>query len=276
MREPGCCFCDPEPPHIRLGFYMSKCLRFLNKAFGHAARRRTSGAQLAGNCNLAISFLETIPAQKFTSKSMTMPFLIFNFSDGAMADGKPSAGAVCYDPASMTTQVAEFSIPEPLKCIWANLANNSYIFQIEAWAALFSKWQWASLTSNAPVLHCNDNESARWASAKACLDSQSMDVLARVYQALELSCPSLTCFERVASFSNPANMPSRGMLAIAAQELESESRGHHRRGSRSGQALRRNPTADQAALLGPGSRRPWPTGAGAKRAPGPVTCPMRG
>ena len=77
-----------------------------------------------------------------------------------------------------------------------------------------------------------DNEAARWAVAKGASDSPTLASIARVYQAFELLQPSVTWFERVASFSNPADAPSRhqvqqavdvfGAQAVSPVSMEAE------------------------------------------------------
>ena len=69
--------------------------------------------------------------------------------------------------------------------------------------ALFAK----ALT-NRLVVACLD-EAMRFACIQGTSESFSLQVLARVLQQLEIESPTVSWFERVCSFSNPSEVPSR-------------------------------------------------------------------
>ena len=62
-----------------------------------------------------------------------------------------------------------------------------------------------------------DNEAARFVASKGTAASPSLAAMTRVLQVLEGTKPSLIWIERVASFSNPADDPSRGRGAQSAR-----------------------------------------------------------
>ena len=64
-----------------------------------------------------------------------------------------------------------------------------------------------------------DNEAARFVAIKGSPDSFSLLPMSRVLQQLELEMPSSVWLERVSSFSNPSDMPSRKQVKQAAKLL---------------------------------------------------------
>ena len=62
-----------------------------------------------------------------------------------------------------------------------------------------------------------DNKAARFVAIKGSSQSFSMVALCRVLQQIELERPSSIWLERVASFSNPSDMPSRDQMELAAK-----------------------------------------------------------
>lgn len=73
-----------------------------------------------------------------------------------------------------------------------------------------------------PVVAWIDNEASRYALMKGTADSVSLRNMARLSQHAEITSPSLIWYERVASFSNPADLPSRGGLLQACSEYGAE------------------------------------------------------
>jgi hypothetical protein len=72
------------------------------------------------------------------------------------------------------------------------------------------------------VIFFVDNEGARMGMIKATSNSACSDKIIRLYYELERSFPSITWFARVPSYSNPADMPSRGDYKALADELNGE------------------------------------------------------
>ena len=70
-----------------------------------------------------------------------------------------------------------------------------------------------------------DNEAVRACTIKASSPSPTMRALARVIGDLEVSFPSMTWYERVCSFSNPSDLPSRGNVRQALVDYFLEDRG---------------------------------------------------
>jgi len=86
-------------------------------------------------------------------------------------------------------------------------------------AILTVRYKYADRLFNRVGISWIDNESAKYACIKGTSDSFSMQVLARIMQQLENESPSAMWYERVASHSNPADMPSRSKLTEACRIL---------------------------------------------------------
>ena len=69
---------------------------------------------------------------------------------------------------------------------------------------------------NRGVIAWLDNEAARFAASKGTAQSTTLIAMARVLQQLEITCPSVIWVERVCSFSNPSDLPSRSQCRTAA------------------------------------------------------------
>ena len=65
-----------------------------------------------------------------------------------------------------------------------------------------------------PVVAWIDNEASRYALMKGTADSVSLRNMARLSQHAEITSPSLIWYERVASFSNPADLPSKILAQV--------------------------------------------------------------
>ena len=61
-----------------------------------------------------------------------------------------------------------------------------------------------------------DNESARFAASKGTAQSPSL-AMTRLVQQLEVQFPTVLWVERVCSYSNPSDKPSRGQCTAAAE-----------------------------------------------------------
>ena len=62
---------------------------------------------------------------------------------------------------------------------------------------------------NVSVIAWLDNEAVRYAASKGSAVSPSLMAMAQMVQAMEVKRPSVGWVERVSSFSNPADKPSR-------------------------------------------------------------------
>ena len=112
--------------------------------------------------------------------------------------------------ATGATLTCDIPVPQELIEVWLREAGQQIICQIEMWAFLALRVAMSRNFTAIPVVAWIDNEAARYALMKGSADSVSLRNMARLSQHVELVSPSLIWYERVASFSNPADLPSRG------------------------------------------------------------------
>ena len=133
------------------GFYLSKTLRFLTKEISKASRLRAGGTQLASLCELAETMLRSTPPRRVAVRHWQEPILLF--SDGALEDGIPSAGALMFDPITARCEAVAFETPCELVNVWSPATAGHYKGQLEVWAVLCARKQWGDLIRGAPCIH---------------------------------------------------------------------------------------------------------------------------
>ena len=207
------------------GFYVSKALIFLSSSFARLADipRALGSKDLASLSNLAVCMLRSIPPRSYAAESFKNPFLIF--TDGAWESGKATGGAVTYDPVSDVATVFPVEIPEELVALWLEEVGEQIISQIEFFVYLVLRFVCSEALLNKLGIAWIDNESARFVAIKGSSSSYSLQSMSRVLQQIELEMPSSIWMERVSSFSNPSDMPSRNLVKEAAQLLKASSTG---------------------------------------------------
>ena len=207
------------------GFYVSKALRFLSSSFARLADipRALGSEDLASLSNLAVCMLRSIPPRSYAAESFKNPFLIF--TDGAWESGKATGGAVTYDPVGDVATVFPVEIPEELVALWLEEVGEQLISQIEFFVYLVLRFVCSEALLNKLGIAWIDNESARFVAIKGSSSSYSLQSMSRVLQQIELEMPSSIWMERVSSFSNPSDMPSRNLVKEAAQLLKASSTG---------------------------------------------------
>ena len=114
-------------------------------------------------------------------------------------------------------------IPEDLVAVWLQDVGDQLISQIEFFVYLALRYSLAEQLCNRLGIAWIDNEAARFVAIKGSSQSFSMVALCRVLQQIELERPSSIWLERVASFSNPSDMPSRDQVELAAKLLNARS-----------------------------------------------------
>ena len=199
------------------GFYMSRSLKFVLNKFGEAAQQvGIWRSHLSELCELTIILLTPMPPREFTAEAMKAPHLVF--TDGAWEQGEATAGLFVYDAEQNRIFTQAIMVPDVLIDIWKQEAGEQLICQIELFAFLV-RFCYADKMHNRAVIAWIDNEAARFAASKGTAASPSLAAMTRVRQVLEGTKPSLIWTERIASFSNPADDPSRQRGAQSGQEL---------------------------------------------------------
>jgi hypothetical protein len=122
-----------------------------------------------------------------------------------------------YNPDSRDIIVREVDVPDSMVHLWTEEVGSQIICQIELYAYLAARCEYRRLFHNRGVIAWVDNEAARFAASKGAAQSPSLTAMARVIQQIEISHPAIVWIERVCSYSNPADKPSRKQCQAAAQ-----------------------------------------------------------
>jgi len=108
--------------------------------------------------------------------------------------------------------------PKDLISHWLQSVVDQIISQIELWALLVMSWQFRHDLCGRRVIAWIDNEAARACAIKANSASSTMKVMSRILADIEVQFPNMSWYERVCSFANPSDLPSRGKFHEAAVE----------------------------------------------------------
>lgn len=87
------------------------------------------------------------------------------------------------------------------------------------YAFMVARYNLRELLHNRAAIAWIDNEAARYAVSKGTATAPSLMAMARILQSWETQWPTLMWVERVASYSNPSDGPSRHKVKETAVEL---------------------------------------------------------
>ena len=203
--------------------FSGKSLKHLVSAFVPMVGDRTpSGAQLLKSlCDYSQFMINNLPPRRHEVHGNTKPVIIF--TDGAWEQGRASAGAVVVDGDDRFAFTVE--VPQRLVSIgWTKLVIKSFLkSSFGLWCLSNGLSRIASLAG--ALLLGSIMRRLEHAPSKLALHLRYMRALARVIGDLEVSFPSMTWYERVCSFSNPSDLPSRGNVRQALVDYFLEDRG---------------------------------------------------
>lgn len=154
--------------------------------------------------------LHSTPPRSLHCSNTRQPILVW--TDGSWEGGKAGIGAVEWDTKSKSGGVWAGFVPTRLTDLWLKRNDpdsEQIISQVELYAmALIRHLRKAHWIHRRIVLFC-DNEAARYASIKGGSSSSSMNLLVQAWDDPNFSSPAYIWVERVPSFSNVSDGPSR-------------------------------------------------------------------
>ena len=193
-------------------FFVSRSFRHLISALAQLADHRPeySSKQVVSLCRYAIAWLPRArPREHFLSNVSSC---IHIFTDGAWENETVSGGVVLVDPSSDLRVAAVVDIPTKLVTLWRAYGIDQIISQIELFVLVAVRYAYRCHLKERKVVAWIDNEAARYAAIKANSPLRSMQAMTRFMHEIEAFWPSLLWFERVSSFSNPADGRHEGSL----------------------------------------------------------------
>lgn len=204
--------------NFAVSFYMGRSLKHLISSFHPFAESGKTGHQnhLQQLCQYAKQMLTSQTPRVHSLSTPSAPVLVF--TDGAWESGVATAGAVVIDRESRLTFT--ITVPKRLVDHWLQCVGDQIISQVELWGLFAVRWHQRKIFHNRFIVEWIDNEAARISCIKANSPSATMRSLTRMLAFLELKWPMLAWTERVCSFSNPADLPSRDRKAEAMSKYD--------------------------------------------------------
>ena len=176
--------------------------------------RATGSTKLAKLCDVTKTILSTLPPREFSAKALARYHLLF--TDGAWENDQATARILLHNSDTNETVVREIMVSIELVELWKNEAGEQIIWQIEFFAYLAARFEYNVEVENHSVIAWLDNEAAGFAAGKGSANSTSLMAHARLVT-LEARNLSVIWVERLCSFSNPSDKPSRKQCKEAAR-----------------------------------------------------------
>ena len=131
------------------------------------------------------------------------------FTDGAWENQAAGIGPVLIDTATNMRWVLAGEVPRQLLDEWQPLVRDQLICQVELYTLVVIRWMFKDFLKERRSLWWVDNDAARCAIIKGLSSSPTMRYLVREFYAFAVEAPSFWWVERIPSFSNIADGPSR-------------------------------------------------------------------
>ena len=187
------------------------------KIIRERANDRSSALRLTPMLIVALEFLleylnNSLPRQ-IVACCKERPIVIF--TDGSSEGISHLWGAVVYMPG-VRPLIAAGVVPKVLTDAWKKV-NQQIITQVELFPTLLLKHHFGQRFSNRRVLWFIDNDGSRDSLISGASDSVVSMKLVCTFCRHQRVYPSYNWFARVASYSNPADLPSRSKIKEAAK-----------------------------------------------------------
>ena len=201
------------------GFYSGRGVRHLG--FELLDLRRLSAAhdfvKLRDLAEKAREVLHGTPPRELRCDFVREPICVW--TDGSWEDGNSGIGAVVYDCLKCEGRVFAGAVPEAVLQRWIDDMGSpdepALICQIELYAVVLLRFMLRKTFCNRRVLIFVGNDAARFCLIRGLSRSSTMGSLVEAFDSLDGKDPMLYWIERVASFSNIADGPSRGASDVA-------------------------------------------------------------
>ena len=189
-------------------FFMGRAIKFPTYLLSNYEQWRYDKSQVAAIVDSTCEMLEALQPRIVRCFEVKTPLIVY--TDAAFEGGVATWGAILFDRHSGLTVVHWGSIDPSLISAWQALSGEQIISQAEAYAVLVLRFRYSDTLMNRPSLWFIDNEAARFSLIKGASPSLSMFLIVREISFIDASQPTGAWYERVASLSNIADLPSRG------------------------------------------------------------------
>eukprot|EP00435_Cladocopium_sp_Y103_P055901 s883_g18.t1 len=190
------------------GFTLGKSLQTAAHGFSMLASGQLLSPQhLRDLCEHTSIILETITPRSVELPIQPTPIIVY--TDGAFDETNATWGAIVLDPLSGKRLCFSGAVPDFLLGAWRNLIGEQLICQIEMYAVLCVRWKIRDMANRRRLLLFIDNEPCRFALVKGRSPSDPLFRMAHACACIEAVMPCFIWYERIASYCNPADLPSR-------------------------------------------------------------------
>eukprot|EP00435_Cladocopium_sp_Y103_P015310 s993_g3.t1 len=172
-----------------------------------AAGVTLSAPHLRDLCEHTSIILETLAPREISLTQRSEPVLIY--TDGAFDSPDATWGAIVIDVVTGTRWCFGGAVPEYLLNAWKHMVGEQFICQIEMYAVLCIRWRMRELLWKRRLILFIDNEPCRFALVKGRSPSDPLFRMSHACASIEAARPAFTWYERISSYSNPADLPSR-------------------------------------------------------------------
>ena len=131
------------------------------------------------------------------------------YTDGALDSERAIWGAIVVDTLTSTRLCFAGAVPTLLLDDWETLVGDQLICQIERFAVLCIRWRMRHLLKGQRLISFIDNEPCRYALIKGRSASDPLFRTSHARAYMGAAMPCFSWYERIPSYSNPADLPSR-------------------------------------------------------------------
>ena len=188
-----------------LGWFLRPAMNAVSRAFSSTGSARKSNVEEA--CEHLLHLIEHTRPRKISCVHDGLPILIF--TDSAFEKGIATMGALVILPDGEPPLVFDGSIPQQIINKWTSSGSKQVIAQAELLTVVAMRYNLRHMLHRKKVIFFIDNEAARFALIKSVSGRSSMQSLASAFHRCDLSYECFHWIERVASQSNPADLPTR-------------------------------------------------------------------
>lgn len=204
-------------------FVLGRALKYPMHQLSKLMASRTSGDAVCRFCDSTNQLLSEVKPRYISILPNQSPILIY--TDGAFEDGRGTWGAVSVDRYSSVRVVHHGTVPDNIMRHWSAVVGKQLICQIELFAFALVRVYYEHLLCNRSAIAFIDNEAARISLIKGSSPSVSMFDMVRCLASVDARSPAAIWFERVCTFSNIADLPSRDLHSEAARIIDGISLG---------------------------------------------------
>ena len=199
------------------GFYAGKPFKLMMRTLTRViAHDYPSPRTLKTVCQHAMMLLQAASPRLINCVQDLSP-VVHVWTDGSWENGTAGVGAVVLDMSTGRGRVFQGTVPEVLTAKWVKDVGSQIICEVELFALIAVRSHLQNMLHGRKTIYWMDNDAARATVIKGSSKSTAMFSLALILAEVDNASPTLAWIERVPSYSNVADWPSRleGERALA-------------------------------------------------------------